>query len=112
MAEDKLHIAILTALNRIIEANGGLQDEFAETLRMVCAPEDNGDNLLELEHELGALTTRQSTLLDQALANMDDLTITEQFKAMLEEKQLLQTWIDTAKKRWSTGSARTHAWQS
>lgn len=39
-----------------------------------------------------------STLLDQVLANMDDLTITEQLKALLEEKQHLQTQIDAAKK--------------
>ena len=39
MAEDKLHTAILTVLNRVVEASDGLQDELAETLRMVCTPE-------------------------------------------------------------------------
>lgn len=38
------------------------------------------------------------TLLDQVLAHMDDLTLTEQLKALLEEKQHLQTRIDAAKK--------------
>ena len=96
--EDKLHTAILTALNRVVEASNGLQDELVETLQMVCVPEGNGDDLLELEHKLEALTTRQNALLDLALANMEDLTITEQLKALLEEKQLLQTRIDAAKK--------------
>ena len=96
--EDKLHTAILTALNRVIEANNGLQEELTETLQMVCAQEGDGDNLLELERELETLTARQNTLLDQALANMEDLTIAEQLKALLEEKQLLQARIDTAKK--------------
>ena len=39
VAEDKLHTAILTVLNRVVEASDGLQDELAETLRMVCTPE-------------------------------------------------------------------------
>ena len=98
MAEDKLHTAILTVLNRVVEASDDLQDELAETLRMVCTPEGGGNNLLELERELEVLTARQNTLLDQALANMNDLTITEQLKALLEEKQHLQTQIDAVKK--------------
>lgn len=68
--EDKLHTAILTALNRVIEASNGLQEELTETLQMVCAQEGDGDNMLELEFELETLTARQNTLLDQALANM------------------------------------------
>lgn len=98
MAEDKLHTAILTVLNRVVEASDDLQDELAETLRMVCTPEGGGNNLLELERKLEVLTARQNTLLDQALANMNDLTITEQLKALLEEKQHLQTQIDAVKK--------------
>ena len=97
MAEDKLHTAILTVLNRVVEASDGLQDELAETLRMVCTPEGVGNNLLELEHELEALTARQNALLDQALANMEDLTIAEQLKTLLEEKQHLQARIDAVK---------------
>ena len=97
MAEDKLHTAILTVLNRVVEASDGLQDELAETLRMVCTPEGVGNNLLELEHELEALTAQQNALLDQALANMEDLTIAEQLKTLLEEKQNLRR-IDAAKK--------------
>ena len=98
MAEDKLHTAILTVLNRVVEASNGLQEELAETLRMVCVPGGDGDDLLDLEHELEVLTARQNTLLDQVLAHMDDLTLTEQLKALLEEKQHLQTRIDAAKK--------------
>ena len=96
--EYKLHAAILTTLNRVVEASDGLQDELAETLRMVCTPEGDGNNLMELERNMEALTTRQNTLLDQVLAHMDDLTLTEQLKALLEEKQHLQTRIDAAKK--------------
>lgn len=95
MAEDKLHAAILTALNQVVEAGDGLRDELAETLRMVCAPKGDGDNLLELERKLEVLTARQTTLLDQALTNMDDLTITEQLRTLLEEKQRIQAQIDT-----------------
>ena len=95
--EYKLHAAILTTLNRVVEASNGLQEELAETLRMVCVPGGDGDDLLDLEHELEVLTARQNTLLDQALANMDDLTITEQLKTLLEEKQHLQARIDAVK---------------
>ena len=84
-------------LNRVVEASNGLQEELAETLRMVCVPGGDGDDLLDLEHELEVLTARQNTLLDQALANMDDLTITEQLKTLLEEKQHLQARIDAVK---------------
>ena len=63
-----------------------------------CTPEGVGNNLLELEHELEALTAQQNALLDQALANMEDLTIAEQLKTLLEEKQHLQTRIDATKK--------------
>ena len=95
--EYKLHAAILTTLNRVVEASNGLQEELAETLRMVCVPGGDGDDLLDLQHELEVLTARQNTLLDQALANMDDLTITEQLKTLLEEKQHLQARIDAVK---------------
>ncbi|OUQ77513.1 recombinase family protein [Flavonifractor sp. An100] len=98
MAEDKLHAAILTALNQVVEAGDGLRDELAETLRMVCAPKGDGDNLLELERKLEVLTARQTTLLDQALTNMDDLTITEQLRTLLEEKQRIQAQIDTMRR--------------
>ena len=57
------HFHILTTLNRVVEASDGLQDELAETLRMVCTPEGVGNNLLELEHELEALTAQQNALL-------------------------------------------------
>ena len=95
--EYKLHAAILTTLNRVVEASNGLQEELAETLRMVCAPGGDGDDLLDLEHELKVLTARQNALLDQALANMEDLTIAEQLKTLLEEKQHLQARIDAVK---------------
>ena len=95
--EYKLHAAILTTLNRVVEASNGLQEELAETLRMVCAPGGDGDDLLDLEHELEVLTARQNALLDQALANMEDLTIAEQLKNLLEEKQHLQARIDAVK---------------
>lgn len=64
---------------------------------MVCAPGGNGDDLLDLKHELEVLTARQNALLDQALANMEDLTIAEQLKTLLEEKQHLQARIDAVK---------------
>ena len=96
--EDKLHAAILTTLNLAIEASNGLQEELSEMLRMVCIPGGDDDNLLDLEHELEALTAQQNTLLDQALANMADLTIAEQLKTLMEEKQHLQARIDAVKK--------------
>ena len=95
--EYKLHAAILTTLNRVVEASNGLQEELAETLRMVCVPGGDGDDLLDLEHELEVLTARQNALLDQALANMADLAIAEQLKTLLEEKQHLQARIDAVK---------------
>ena len=64
---------------------------------MVCAPGGDGDDLLDLEHELEVLAARQNALLDQALANMEDLTIAEQLKTLLEEKQHLQARIDAVK---------------
>lgn len=88
---------ILTTLNRVVEASNGLQEELAETLRMVCVPGGDGDDLLDLEHELEVLTARQNALLDQALANMADLAIAEQLKTLLEEKQHLQARIDAVK---------------
>lgn len=98
MAEEKLHTAILTVLNRIVDASDGLHDELTEMLRVIHAPEGDGENLLELERELEELTTRQNMLLDQVLAHMDDLTLTEQLKTLLEEKQLVQTRLDAVKK--------------
>ena len=57
----------------------------------------HNNNLLELERNMEALTARQNALLDQVLAHMDDLTITEQLKTLLEEKQHLQARIDAVK---------------
>ena len=40
MAEDKLHTAILTVLNRVVEASDGLQDELAEIHMEISAGSD------------------------------------------------------------------------
>ena len=56
--------------------------------------ESGGVSLLELKQRLDALMTKQAALLDKVLADMDNLDMNDQLRAVAEEKQsiLEQMW--------------------
>lgn len=100
MAEDKLHTAILAALNRASERDSEFSDEILSLIHSAKNGTGNdGMNLLDMERRMEELTARQGILLDQALADMENQTIADQLKEVMEEKQLLAGSIAAVKEK-------------
>ena len=90
MDEDRLHQAILEAINEFIQAGQGLGDELLD-LASIVQQGGNADeiNPLTLRNRLDALTAQQAELLDKVLEDMDNTELTDQLKAIAEEKQAI-----------------------
>ena len=92
--EDRLHRAIVEALNRY----GAIRQEMIEaTLDIVeqvqCPEEGGGEGLPALRRRLDELMLQQGELLDEVLKNMNDEALNAQLKDLAEEKQGLMERI-------------------
>ena len=90
MDEDKLHQAILEGINELIQAGQGVGDELLD-LASIVQQGINADGIdpLTLRNRLDALTAQQAELLDKVLEDMDNTELTDQLKAIAEEKQAI-----------------------
>ena len=90
MDEDKLHQAILEGINEFVQAGQGVGDELLDLVSTVQR-EANADGIdpLTLRNRLDALTVQQAELLDKVLEDMDNTELTDQLKAIAEEKQAI-----------------------
>ena len=96
--EDKLHNAILAALN----AYGAIRDEVEagarELTEMACSHgETGGESLLALQQRLDVLKAEQALLLEKVLEDMDNPSLNEQLKTLAEEKQNILVQIENQK---------------
>ena len=90
MDEDKLHQAILEGINEFVQAGQGLGDELLDLAGIVQQGGDaDGIDPLTLRNRLDALTAQQTELLDRVLEDMDNTKLTDQLKAIAEEKQAI-----------------------
>ncbi len=98
MDEEKLHIAILEAMNEISQAHNEVGGAALALAAEVCTGSSSGKpSLTELKSRMAALTERQSELLEQVLADMDSSELNARLKALTEEKESLQMEIETAR---------------
>ncbi len=98
MPEEKLHHAILAVLNRAVKRNDEFHEDVLDFVRSAkCGSENDGMDLIAMEHRLEDLTEQQNVLLNKVLANMDDTTLTDQLKELVDEKQALTDAISAAK---------------
>ncbi len=84
--EDRLHRAILGALNEFGAARGEATASALELARMAQGGTDGGDEAA-LRRRLDELGTEQAVLVDQVLKNMEDTELNARMKAVVEEKQ-------------------------
>ena len=90
MDEDKLHQAILEGINELVQAGQSLGDELLDLASSVQQGGNaDGINPLTLRNRLDALTAQQEELLDKVLEDMDNTELTDQLKAIAEEKQAI-----------------------
>ena len=90
MDEDKLHQAILEGINELVQAGQSLGDELLDLASSVQQGGNaDGINPLTLRNWLDALTAQQEELLDKVLEDMDNTELTDQLKAIAEEKQAI-----------------------
>ena len=85
--EDRLHRAIVAALNEYGAVRQEIQEGAMELAGMAQDYGMGGSDLLALRQRLDALTEEQAPLLDKVLEDMDNLDLNAQLKALAEEKQ-------------------------
>ena len=90
MDEDKLHQAILEGINELTQVGRGVGDELLDFASIV-QQSINADGIdpLTLRSRLDVLTAQQAELLDKVLEDMDNTELTDQLKAIAEEKQAI-----------------------
>ena len=92
--EEKLHRAILEALNEFAQADGEVKEDMLNFTRLVWAGQEaDGTSLISLKQRLGDITAEQALLLDRVLENMNDPDLNAQLKALMDEKQAVQEQI-------------------
>ena len=92
--EEKLHRAILEALNEFAQADSEVKEDMLNFTRLVWAGQEaDGTSLISLKQRLGDITAEQALLLDKVLENMDDPDLNAQLKALMDEKQAVQEQI-------------------
>ena len=92
--EEKLHKAILEALNEFAQADSEVKEDMLNFTRLVWAGQEaNGPSLISLKQRLGDITAEQARLLDRVLEHMDDPDLNVQLKALMDEKQAVQEQI-------------------
>ena len=97
--EDRLHRAIVAALNEYGAIRAEVQDSAMELAWMAQDYGAGGSDLLALRQRLDGLTAEQTALLDKVLADMDNPELNAQLKALAEEKQGLLEQISTLQKK-------------
>jgi hypothetical protein len=84
MDEDKLHSAIVAALNQLADTVAAID------LALECAEAAIlGTEGADLKLQLQKITKQQDSLLDQLLENMDDSELITQMQSLTEQKQAL-----------------------
>lgn len=92
--EEKLHQAILEALNEFAQADSEVKEDMLNFTRLVWAGQEaDGTSLISLKQRLVDITAEQALLLDRVLENMDDLDLNAQLKVLMDEKQAVQEQI-------------------
>ena len=92
--EEKLHKAILEALNAFAQADSEVKEDMLNFTRLVWAGQEaDGTSLISLKQHLGGITAEQALLLDRVLENMNDPDLNAQLKALMDEKQAVQEQI-------------------
>lgn len=96
--EEKLHTAILGALNEMVMAANEIVKTAAELVSTTYARKIGGNEAQEsLQERLSALTTQQEELLDKVLNDMDNAELNASLKKVTEERQNLLAKIHVAK---------------
>lgn len=92
--EEKLHQAILEALNEFAQADSEVKEDMLNFTRLVLAGQEaDGTSLISLKQRLEDITAEQALLLDRVLENMNDPDLNAQLKALMDEKQAVQEQI-------------------
>ena len=92
--EEKLHQAILEALNEFDQADSEVKEDVLNFTRLVwTGQEADGTSLISLKQRLGDITAEQALLLDRVLENMHAPDLNAQLKALMDEKQAVQEQI-------------------
>ena len=92
--EEKLHQAILEALNEFAQADSEVKEDMLNFTRLVWAGQEaDGTSLISLKQRLGDIAAEQALLLDRVLENMNDPDLNAQLKALMDEKQAVQEQI-------------------
>ena len=94
--EDRLHAAILEAINEFAQTGSAVKEDMLNFTRLVWAGQTvDGASLISLKQRMSDISAEQALLLDKVLENMDDPDLNAQLKALMDEKQAVQEQIQT-----------------
>jgi len=95
--EEKLHSAIVTALNKYAANQEELCGSAYDLIKLAQGDEveDKAVSILSLKHKLENINRKQAKLLDIVLEDMENEALVAELKKVKEEKQQLQEWIKT-----------------
>ena len=92
--EDRLHRAIVAALNEYGAIRAEVQESAMELVRLAQGDGECGGDMMALRQRLDELTADQAVLLDRVLEDMDNANLNAQLKALAEEKQGILEQLD------------------
>lgn len=93
--EDKLHNAVLAALNEYGAIREEIEKGTLELMEMAQNRDEGGGmSLLALQQRLEVLKEEQALLVDKVLKDMDNSLLDEQLKTLTEEKQSVLAQIE------------------
>jgi len=97
ISEEKLHNAIVAALNKYAANREELCGSAFELMQLAKGgeTEDSRISILSLKRKLENLSHKQAKLLDIVLEDMENEVLAAELRKMIEEKQQLQDWIKT-----------------
>ena len=85
--EDRLHRAIVAALNEYGAIRAEVQESAMELVRLTQGCSEGGGDMMALRQRLEKLTADQAVLLDKVLEDMDNADLNARLKVLAEEKQ-------------------------
>ena len=87
--EDRLHRAIVAALNEYGAIRAEVQESVMELTKKAQGYGEDGGDMMVLRQRLDELTAEQTLLLERVLEDMDNPDLNTQLKALAEEKQTI-----------------------
>lgn len=105
MEEEKLHGAILRAINQFVERQTVENAALGLLETIMGSKRENGQSIADLQNEVAEISAKQQRLLDAILQDMDNTELGGRLKALTDRKRELNQMIDQKREELSTSES-------